>query len=150
MNRTRIVLITIVVAVLVGGIGYAGFTRMQRLDPKDLSLDLQVQPGEVTVLSLKLTNVGSDQLKLRFNTAQQYDFTVLKQEGTTDTWTKVWQWSAEMMFGQAETSLTLNPGETETFVEQFTPDGPGNYRVVATVTERGLAVETQTSFAITE
>jgi hypothetical protein len=116
-------------------------------NPADLGLDLQVDPGEVTVISLKLTNKGSSAMTLRFNSSQQYDFIVEKQQGST--WTKVWQWSDDMMFSQAETSLDIPAGGTVTFTENWqTEGGAGTYRVVAKVTERSATPETQKQFVI--
>lgn len=146
MNRTRIILITLVVAVLMGGAAYAGYTMMTRgYNPADLGLDLQVNPGELTVISLRLTNTGSGPMTLRFNSAQQYDFIVYKQQGSA--WTKVWQWSDDMMFAEAETSLDIPAGGTVTFSESWQAEsGAGTYRVVAKVTERSSTPKTQTQF----
>lgn len=147
MNRTRIMITVVALAVLVGGVGYAGYTRMQRgWNPADLNLELLVEPGEVTVMTLRLTNKGTGQMTLRFNSSQQYDFAIYKQQGSA--WTRVWQWSDGMMFAQVETSLEIAAGGSVVFVETWEPAGPGTYRAVAKVTERSASPETQATFVV--
>jgi hypothetical protein len=91
--------------------------------------------GAPVPLTLTVTNPGRSPLTLQFSSSQQYDFEV-RREGQV-----VWRWSADRMFTQALTSLTLNPGTslrfTETWKQQDNngqPVPPGTYEVVATLT----------------
>jgi hypothetical protein len=61
--------------------------------------------GEPIALTLALVNAGSEPLRLRFMTAQRYDFTLQDQRGQ-----QVWRWSSERFFAQVLGEETIAPG----------------------------------------
>jgi len=69
--------------------------------------------GEPVEITLTLLNPATAVAKFQFPTGQMYDFIVSK-DGQF-----VWQWSFGRAFTQAFTALTLLPGESKLFKEQW-------------------------------
>src|SRR6185437_3508786 len=65
--------------------------------------------GTPVRLTFAIANSGPAPVTLQFATSQKYDFEI-RRGGQT-----VWRWSADRMFTQALTSLTLAPGARQTF-----------------------------------
>ena len=77
---------------------------------------LSVEPHADSVrFLLQVTNATQSPLTLQFTSGQSYDFAV------SDGGTSVWTWSADMMFTQALRSVTLAPGETQSYAETWRP-----------------------------
>jgi hypothetical protein len=96
--------------------------------------------GKPIVLTLAVTNLARAPATIQFSSGQKYEFEV-RRAGQT-----VWRWSADRMFTQALTSLTLGPGErrlfTETWKQQDNNGQPvpaGAYEAVAILTTMGQA-----------
>ena len=85
--------------------------------------------GEPVEITLTLTNTERAVASFQFPTGQMYDF-VVTHEGR-----RVWQWSLGRVFIQAFTTLTLNPGETKTFVDRWDQRNPQGQQVASGVYE---------------
>ena len=81
------------------------------------------RPGEPVSLQLELFNNRAEPVRLRFNTSQQCDFEVLWEDQ------RLWHWAADRLFAQAETVLTLAPGQRHLY--EATWDGRNNDGTVA-------------------
>jgi hypothetical protein len=123
--------------------GSNGVKRMnERQLPAQSQLTIKIQTdktsyklGEPVKISLSVTNPSEQEMIIRFNSGQYYDFWVQK-DGK-----EVWRWSRGKAFIQAFTSITLKAGETKTFSDtwkQLTNDGeqtaPGAYAVFGQLT----------------
>jgi len=58
---------------------------------------------------LMVTNTGNNTERIDLRSGQRYDF-IVSRDGR-----EVWRWSADKMFTQALTTITLGPDETITF-----------------------------------
>jgi hypothetical protein len=94
--------------------------------------------GDSVVLTLTVINAGPSPVTLQFSSGQKYDFEV-RRGGQV-----VWRWSADRMFTQALTSMTLGPRERKVFTETWKqqdnngqPVGAGTYEAVAVITTMG-------------
>jgi hypothetical protein len=104
-----------------------------------LSADRGTYPvGTPVRLTFAIANSGPAPVTLQFATSQKYDFEV-RRGGQT-----VWRWSADRMFTQALTSLTLAPGARQTFAQTWKqqddrgqPVTAGEYEAIATLTTMG-------------
>jgi hypothetical protein len=104
-----------------------------------LSADRTAYPSGAPVrLTLAVANPGSAPVTLQFATSQKFDFEV-RRGGVT-----VWRWSADRMFTQVLTSLTLAPGARQSFAETWKqqdnkgqPVPAGEYEAIATLTTMG-------------
>jgi hypothetical protein len=91
--------------------------------------------GAPVALTLTVTNGSRSPVTLEFSSGQKVDFEV-RRGGQA-----VWRWSADRMFTQALTSLTLAPGERKVFTETWKqqdnngqPVPAGSYEAIATLT----------------
>jgi hypothetical protein len=98
------------------------------------------RPGELVQLRLEVLNDDGKPVTLPFNSAQRYDFEVLREDQ------RIWRWSADRMFAQVLTEETLAPGERRRF--EATWDGrqsdgevarPGKYSARGFLTVSGRA-----------
>ena len=88
--------------------------------------------GEQAKLSIDVLNPSSNSIRLDFNSAQRYDFIILKDKE------EVWRWSSDKVFAMALGSLVLNPYEERSYTEVFETAGtaPGNYDVAGIITSQ--------------
>jgi hypothetical protein len=80
--------------------------------------------GEVVMVEMTLTNIGSEIVTLTFLTSQIFDFSV---EGIDAEFSYVW--SSDKVFLQVITERALKPGQ---FIRQdleWIPSGPGTYAI---------------------
>ena len=98
--------------------------------------------GEDVRLSLTLENTGRAPALFRFKSGQRYEFVVRKQGR------EIWRWSLSRAFTQAESQVSLAPGETLGFHEIWTgvdnmnsPAPPGEYTVAGWATADGATTE---------
>ena len=89
-------------------------------------------------LTLTAKNTTQQDVLLRFNSGQRYDFELFR--GKSAKGEKVWQWSKGRMFTMMLSSVPLKPGKPLEYSETYRPgsDGmpaltPGFYTVVATL-----------------
>ena len=101
---------------------------------KDVVVTVQTDKEEYTVnepvlISLKVLNCSADPIRLRFNSAQRYDFVVYR-DGK-----EVWRWSSGRAFAMALGSLLLKPKEEKEYAEVFNTSGmaAGNYKLVGII-----------------
>lgn len=69
--------------------------------------------GDTARLVLQVTNGSSAPVSVTFPSGQSYDFAVM--DGSES----VWRWSADRSFLQAVRTVTLAPGQTESFAEAW-------------------------------
>lgn len=113
--------------------------------------------GESVESTLILRNPGASSASFQFSTGQMYDFIVIRGQQ------RIWQWSSGRAFTQAFTTLTLQPGESKRFIQQWDQRdsqgqqvAPGEYELVAVFPARGDVVVPASSsgprvqFSITE
>ena len=88
--------------------------------------------NEPVLISLKVLNCSADPIKLRFNSAQRYDFIIYRDEK------EIWRWSRGKVFAMALGSLLLKPKEERKYTEVFNTSGMaiGNYRLVGIIMSR--------------
>jgi len=88
--------------------------------------------GEQVRLSFDVLNLGPNSVKLNFNSAQRYEFTVLKENQ------EVWRWSSGKMFAMVLGSLFLKPNEKRSYTEALETAEmvPGKYDLVGIITSR--------------
>jgi|GEM_PF-2582964 len=117
-------------------------------EPGDIDLALNVTVDNNSVLmTLVLTNNGTKDATFRFRSGQQHEL-VIQQKDAGGKWVKVWQWSDDMMFTEALTSITLEPGQFETFTGTWEAEQAGEYRVIGTMLDRNTNLEAQATFTI--
>lgn len=92
----------------------------------------RVQVGQVVRLQLRLVNNGGTPQEVAFDNGQRYDFWV-ELDGRT-----VWRWSRDRAFDAARHTLRLASQEPQTFVEPWTAEASGAYRVLGVVTADGF------------
>lgn len=99
------------------------------------------QRNQPVGLELIKTNVSNRPITLTYNTAQRFDFFVRRGVGGRI----LWQWSADRVFSQVVSRVTLRPGESQVFRatwDQRTNEGnrvpPGVYTVQAENVAREL------------
>jgi intracellular proteinase inhibitor BsuPI len=90
--------------------------------------------GAPVALSLTVSNLAPFPVTLLFPTGQQYDF-VVSRAGEA-----IWRWSADKLFIEMFTRLTLGPGEQRRFAQSWNqhdndghPVAPGAYDVSASL-----------------
>ena len=107
------------------------------------TMDVRVEAGTVR-MTLRLTNALEEAIELEFASAQRYDFQVRERGGTV-----LWTWSADRSFAQAESEVTVQPGETLEFVEVWPTGGrSGTYEAIGTVLREGNPISLATSFEL--
>lgn len=89
-------------------------------------------------LTLTAKNTTQQDVPVRFNSGQRYDFVLYR--GKDAKGEKVWQWSKGKMFTMMLSSTTLKPGKPLEYSETYRPGGDGmpalatgTYTVVATL-----------------
>jgi len=94
--------------------------------------------GSAIKFALTAKNTTQQDLPLRFNSGQRYDFVLYR--GKDAKGEKVWQWSKGRMFTMMLSSTTLKPGKPLEYSETYRPGGdgmpaltPGTYTVVTTL-----------------
>lgn len=116
---------------------------MPKPKPKapDLTFTLETdkavyEEGEEVKIAYKVRNKGNGEAVIKFSSSQLYDIIVSNKDGDD-----VWHWSAGQSFSQAETTLTINPGQTETYEVQWDQNDNngdtvplGTYRIQAFLT----------------
>ncbi|MGQ0561146.1 MAG: BsuPI-related putative proteinase inhibitor [Gemmatimonadota bacterium] len=114
-------------------------------DVSEIPISLEVDVGRDSVrFALHLTNAGTQPLVLEFNTSQRYDFEVRTPAGA-----KVWQWSADQMFGQALGSETIPAGASRVYRASWAPQGrTGAFVAVGRVVARNQPIEQRAEFEI--
>lgn len=90
--------------------------------------------GQQIQFVLSVRNRSTTAQTVTFNTAQQSNFAVLESGSATEVWT----WSLGQSFGQSQTSLTWQAGETKTFTVTWSQVNDsnqllasGNYEAIA-------------------
>lgn len=89
--------------------GYEQPTDVVSLEEDAIAVELVAKENEEMKYEFKLTNTTDKEIKLTFASLQEYDFIIKAQDGT-----KLFQYSEEMMFGEALVEKTMAPGETLT------------------------------------
>lgn len=91
--------------------------------------------GETAALALTMATKQKKAETLTFPSSKLYDFSLFSEDNPKE---PVWQWSQELMYTQAFTRLTLEPGQPITFVVKTdfkllsgTYPPPGKYRLQA-------------------
>ncbi|HHV62403.1 MAG TPA: LysM peptidoglycan-binding domain-containing protein [Firmicutes bacterium] len=86
--------------------------------------------GEPVRIVLAKVNVTNQPITLEYRTGQRYDFLITRNDQ------EIWRWSHGKAFVMVMQTLTLNPGENQTFREVWTqvdnegrPVRPGTYRL---------------------
>ncbi len=133
-----------------------------RIEVRGVSVELRLSKavysvGESVESTLILRNPGESTASFQFSTGQMYDFIVIRGQQ------RIWQWSSGRAFTQAFTTLTLKPGESMSFMQQWDQRdsqehqvAPGEYELVVVFPARGeIAVPASSSgprvrFSITE
>ncbi|MFL5604864.1 MAG: BsuPI-related putative proteinase inhibitor [Gemmatimonadaceae bacterium] len=100
--------------------------------------------GRDVTLELVVRNVSAQPVQLDFNSAQQYDFIVRSAASGA----LLWQWSANMSFGQSLGSRTLAPGEAIAFTEHWHAPAAGTYGVQALLTSRSFQAVASTTISV--
>ena len=127
-------------------------TRPQQPKPKKretgvakIAPTFAVQIDKSTLhFSLDVTNVGKKNVELQFPDGQTHDFAVLDASGR-----EVWRWSRDRLFTQALQNRVLEPGETLTHEERWTPgDLRGSFVAVATLQSSSHPLETRVEFTL--
>jgi hypothetical protein len=83
-------------------------------------------------LTLRVTNIGDEPLRVRFPTAQQFDVTIANADGA-----RLWSWSADRAFMQAAHGRILAAGESALYRVKWdgqlagSPCRPGRYLAIA-------------------
>jgi len=102
--------------------------------------------GEPVAITLSVTNRGDLPAQLEFANAQKFELTVTRKGR------EVWRWSAGRMLAQVLATITLGPGDTLTFQEEWNQldnDGdrvpPGDYTVAGWLTAKGRREMTRTT-----
>ncbi|MGA1875729.1 MAG: beta-propeller domain-containing protein [bacterium] len=70
--------------------------------------------SELITITFKVSNTGEGGAEIHFSSGKQFDVYVKNDEGEL-----VWQLSHHMSYTQAETSITLNPGEAKSFEAEW-------------------------------
>jgi hypothetical protein len=146
-RRNLIVLALLVIVATVGWTQLRASARAWEPGDVELKLDVTVSADWLVEMGLVLTNNGEKDATFRFRSGQQHEL-VIQRKDAAGNWVKMWQWSDDMMFTEALTSITLASGEAETFTGTWTADQAGEYRVIGTVLDRNTTLETQTLFTI--
>ncbi|MFL5606957.1 MAG: BsuPI-related putative proteinase inhibitor [Gemmatimonadaceae bacterium] len=100
--------------------------------------------GRQVTLEFTVKNISSAPAQLDFNSAQQYDFIVRSAASGA----LLWQWSANMSFGQSLGSRTLAPGETVAYSEQWNAPAGGMYTADAMLTSSSHRATTSFTFVL--
>lgn len=104
-------------------------------------LDVDVN-GDVT-FAVTVRNDGDDPIDLEFRNGQTFDFAVFDDDGT-----ERWRWSDGRMFTQALRSVTLAPGESESFEAVWEQPPTGSYEVEATLEAANRDASERAAFTI--
>ncbi len=147
ISKSTLALIAVAV-IVVATFGYAQLRAFARCwDPSSVALALEATTvGDAVTLKLTLSNSGDTEAVFSFASGKQHDFVVLRKTGTQ--WTKVWQWSDDMMFTEALTEITLAPGETHSLTSTWQSAEAGEYRVVGSIVDRHTTLEAHAAFEI--
>ncbi|WP_408009644.1 BsuPI-related putative proteinase inhibitor [Pseudalkalibacillus sp. A8] len=80
---------------------------------------------------IELKNETGKTQELQFSSGQQYDMWITDQDGK-----QVFHWGEGKMFTQALKTITIEPGQTETFEVDIPELEPGTYKVKFKVTSK--------------
>lgn len=136
----------VVVAVLVAG---ACGTREAPVEAPaamaGLVTTLEVEASESTArLVLHVTNTTDEVVELEFPSAQRYDFSVERTDGT-----QLWQWSAARSFAQALGTERLEPGATVRYTADWPTEGrTGEFVARAEVTASNVTLRQAARFRV--
>lgn len=87
--------------------------------------DQPVYPADsAVVFTLTAKNTTKENIILRFNSGQRYDFELFR--GKDAKGEKVWQWARGRMFTMALSAVPLTPDKPLTFTETYRPGSDGN------------------------
>jgi len=87
-------------------------------------------PGDTAVATLAVVNGGANAVTLDFGTGQRYDLELFGSDGA-----RLWRWSDGRGFIQMIGQETVEAGARREYHERILlPDGPGEYRLVGTIT----------------
>lgn len=113
--------------------------------PPELGSSLNVRVvGDSARLEIHVTNVASSPIVLEFMTTQRYDFEVSSPDGDP-----VWRWSADMAFGEALGSESLEPGESRRYEATWSGGGgSGEFIATARIVSANYPVELRTAFRL--
>jgi hypothetical protein len=106
------------------------------------SLDISVKDG--VSLAFHATNRDTKRIELVFPSGQTHDFAILDASGR-----EVWRWSKDRLFTQALQNRVLEPSETITYEERWTPgELRGSFVAVATLQSSSHPLETRVEFTL--
>jgi hypothetical protein len=119
-----------------------GFGASAKSAPPPLFLgvktDKQVyKPQEPIAMALTVLNPGGSPQRVSLASSQQFDFLLYQEEKV------IWRWSADKLFAQALSSLTLEPGLPVTYLVKFDQKlasgdylPPGRYQLVGVLASK--------------
>lgn len=111
---------------------------------KPLATSLNVSVRDEVIFTFHVTNVTGKQLEITFPSGQTHDFAVLDTAGR-----EVWRWSAGRMFTQALQTRQLDPRETASYEQRWSPGGRiGTFTAVAVLTSSTHPLEERVTFVL--
>jgi hypothetical protein len=100
--------------------------------------------GEAAMrFELAVTNASARRIELDFPDGQTREFVVLDSVGR-----EVWRWSHGRLFTQTMQNRPLTPGDSLVYDEEWTPEAPGRYTVIAQLRSENFPVVRQATFTI--
>lgn len=100
--------------------------------------------GEPITLSLRVENVSSEPVTLRFASGQRYDFSITDRAGKV-----AWRWSAGRGFIQMLGQERLEPGDALSYEERYDGElAPGSYTVAGALVASNQRLEARVTIAI--
>lgn len=122
----------------------AATTKRRAPDEPTLASSLDISVRDGVALAFHATNRDSKRVELVFPSGQTHDFAILDPSGR-----EVWRWSKDRLFTQALQNRVLEPGETLTWEERWTPgERKGAFVAVATLRSSSHPVETRVEFTL--
>lgn len=87
--------------------------------------------GEKIKVFIEILNLNTSLLRLDFNSVQQYDLIILKDDR------EIWRWSTNKMFAMIINSITIEPHGRKEFTETLELQlPPGEYELIGVINSR--------------
>ena len=119
-------------------------TKKRSPDEPTLASSLEISVKNGVSLAFHATNRDTRRVELVFPSGQTHDFAILDASGR-----EVWRWSKDRLFTQALQNRVLEPSETLTYEERWTPgDLRGTFVAVATLRSSSHPLETRVEFTL--
>ncbi|MCS4540909.1 MAG: BsuPI-related putative proteinase inhibitor [Euryarchaeota archaeon] len=97
--------------------------------------------GQIVNMTVTILNNGPNPITIEFASSQRYDFIILKNNN------EIWRWSADKAFAQVIGSVTLQPGEKQSYFETWKTTQVGTYTLIGIITSKPK-YEAKTSFKV--